>query len=160
MIASKRLPKLALLLCCMPLVITAASAASRREVVKLPVPAMMIYPGDKIEEGMLREHGFFKKSVAQLSIVSRMQDVVGLEARRTLFPGKPIPKNAVQDPVVVKRGSSVLLVFKEEGLEIRAIVEAQESGAIGANIRARNPDTGLSVLGKVQEDGSLLAEGE
>lgn len=160
MTALKRLHNLALLICCVLLSLTAASAAGQREVVKLPVPAMMIYPGDQIEEGMLREHGFFKKSVAQLSIVHRMQDVIGLEARRTLFPGKPIPKNAIQDPVVVRRGSSVLLVFKEEGLEIRAIVEAQESGAVGSNIRARNPDTGLSVLGRVQEDGSLLAEGE
>ncbi len=160
MSALKRLHNLALLVCCVPLLLTAASAAGRREVIKLPVPAMMIYPGDKIEEGMLREHGFLRKSVVRLSIVSRMQDVVGLEARRTLLPGKPIPKNAIQDPVVVQRGTSVQLVFKEEGLEIRTIVEAQESGAVGVNIRARNPDTGISVLGKVQENGSLLAEGE
>ncbi len=160
MSASKHLQSLILLTLFLPMCITAASAASRREVVKLPVPAMMIYPGDKIEEGMLREHGFIKSTVAQLSIANRMEDVVGLEARRTLFPGKPIPINAVQDPVVVQRGSSVLLVFKENGLEIRAIVEAQESGSVGANIRARNPDTGLSVMGKVQADGSLLAEGE
>ncbi|WP_208990778.1 flagellar basal body P-ring formation chaperone FlgA [Pseudovibrio sp. Tun.PSC04-5.I4] len=137
-----------------------ALAAGGREVVKLPVPAMMIYPGDKIEAGMLRQNGFFKRSVAQLSVVKRIEDVIGLEARRTLFPGKLIPNNAVQDPIVIKRGSSVLLVFRENGLEIRVIVEAQESGSAGANIRARNPDTGLSVLGKVQVDGSLLAEGD
>ncbi|KZL08455.1 flagellar basal body P-ring biosynthesis protein FlgA [Pseudovibrio axinellae] len=158
--ATKRFIRAAVLLCCVSLSSTAAPAAGGREVVKLPVPAMMIYPGDTIEAGMLREHGFYAKSVAQLSVVHRMENVVGLEARRTLFPGKPIPNNAVQEPVVVKRGSSVLLVFKENGLEIRAIVEAQESGSIGTNIRVRNPDTGLSVLGKVQEDGSLLAEGE
>ncbi len=131
-----------------------------REIVKLPVPAVMIYPGDTIDAGMLREQGFYKKSVTNLSIVRRADDVIGLEARRTLFPGKPIPMNAVQDPVVIKRGESALLLFKADGLEIRAIVEAQESGAVGQNIRVRNPDTGLNVLGKVQEDGSLLAEGE
>lgn len=160
MSALKQISRLIIFACCMPLFSTLAVAASGREVVKIPVPAMMIYPGDKIEAGMLRQHGFFKRSIARLSIIHRAEDVVGLEARRTLFPGKPIPNNAVQDPIVVKRGSSVLLVFRENGLEIRVIVEAQESGSAGANIRARNPDTGLSVLGKVQEDGSLLAEGD
>lgn len=141
--------------------VTEGNAQSKSgQIVKLPVPAMMIYPGDRIEQGMLREHGFLGASLAQMALVHSFSEIVGQEARRTLFPGKPIPKNAVQDPVIIKRGSSAVLVFKENGLEIRAIVDALEAGALGENVRARNPDTGLSVVGKVQEDGTLLAEGE
>ncbi|WP_068316785.1 flagellar basal body P-ring formation chaperone FlgA [Polycladidibacter hongkongensis] len=137
--------------------LTGAHAASK--IVTLPVAGVVIYPGDQITIGMLREKNFSRRSIGALSVMRSPDQLIGKEARRTLLVGQPIPKSAIREPIIIKRGSAATLVFREDGLEIRAVVEPLESGSVGDVIKAKNLDTGLNVTGRVQPDGSLLATG-
>ena len=79
-------------------------------------------------------------------------------ARRTLLAGQPIPQNALRDPFVIRQGKTVSLIFQSGNISITGIAVALESGSAGEIIGARNPDSGMTVHGVVQADGSLRAQ--
>ncbi|WP_310620270.1 flagellar basal body P-ring formation chaperone FlgA [Flexibacterium corallicola] len=140
-----------------PLVAGASFAQS--QVQEIPVPVLVIYPGDYIDSGMIRSQKFLTRKISGMAVFRNSEGLLGMEAKRTLVPGRPIPLNGVQSPTLVKRGTPATLVFEEGGLKIVAIVEPLQSGGVGDTIKAKNIDTGLQVVGIVQEDGTLKVEG-
>ena len=46
-------------------------------------------------------------------------------------------------------------MFQDRGLEIVAHVEPLEDGIVGEIIRVRNVDTGLIIVGRVEENGTI-----
>ena len=123
----------------------------------LPVPAVTLYPGDVITDAHLVDRAF--RVAARVSIDNRLA-IVGKVARRTLLPGQPIPLNAVDDPKVVRRGVPTQVVFRESDLVITGIVEPMASASVNEMVKARNPDTGLMVVGIVQADGTIRVGSE
>jgi len=121
----------------------------------LPVPAVTIYPGDTIQDSMLRERSFPSGYRARLAVIEAPRAIVGKVARRTLLPGEPIPVNAVDDPKIVTRGVPTQVIFSEGGLTITTVASPLESGSLGEQIRVRNMDTGRIILGTVQADGKV-----
>jgi flagella basal body P-ring formation protein FlgA len=91
------------------------------------------------------------------SIVTDKESVAGKMARRTLLPGQPIPRNALRDPYAVHQGKTVTLIFQSGSITITGVALALESGSVGEIINARNPDSGATVRGVIQADGSLRA---
>lgn len=132
-------------------------AQAAPEGIVLPVPAVTLYPGDIISDGHLVDRAF--RIAARVSIENRLA-VVGKVARRTLLPGQPIPLNAVDDPKVVRRGVPTQVVFRESDLVITGIVEPMASASVNEMVKARNPDTGLIVVGVVQADGTIRVGSE
>jgi len=132
-------------------------AQAAPESIMLPVPAVTLYPGDVISDAHLVDRAF--RSAARVSIDNRLA-IVGKVARRTLLPGQPIPLNAVDDPKVVRRGVPTQVVFREADLVITGIVEPMQSASVNEMVKARNPDTGLTVVGVVQADGTIRVGGE
>lgn len=124
----------------------------------LPVPLAIIYPGDPIRESMLGEKVF--AGGMDGSVVDSKSALLGKVARRTLLPDQPIPSYAVDAPKLVAINAPVRIVFDEGGLVIIAYGSALQAGAVGDLIRVRNQDSGLTVSGKVQPDGSIrVSEG-
>lgn len=132
-------------------------AQAAPEAVMLPVPAVTLYPGDVITDAHLVDRAF--RVAARVSIDNRLA-VVGKVTRRTLLPGQPIPLNAVDDPKVVRRGVPTHVVFRESDLVITGIVEPMASASVNEMVKARNPDTGLIVIGVVQADGTIRVGSE
>lgn len=122
---------------------------------RLPVPAVTIYPGDIIQESMLTERSFLETTRWRHAVVESPRALIGKSARRTLLPSRPIPLNAVEDAKVVTRGVPTRIVFEEEGLNITTLGSPLQSGSVGEFIRVRNLDSGLTILARVQEDGTL-----
>ncbi len=121
----------------------------------LPVPTITIYPGETIKPGVIEERAFSAHAVGRMPVVEDARLLQGKVARRTLLPGQLIPHNAVEEPRLVERGASVRVVFSESGLTIVAVASALEAGSHGDQVRARNLDSGVTIIGKVQADGSL-----
>jgi flagella basal body P-ring formation protein FlgA len=132
-------------------------ALAAPEGVMLPVPAVTLYPGDVISDAHLVDRAF--RTAARVSIDNRLA-IVGKVARRTLLPGQPIPLNAVDDAKVVRRGVPTQVVFRESDLVITGIVEPMASASVNEMVKARNPDTGLMVVGVVQADGTIRVGSE
>ncbi|WP_380055161.1 flagellar basal body P-ring formation chaperone FlgA [Falsihalocynthiibacter sp. SS001] len=85
-------------------------------------------------------------------------DVIGLEARTTIYAGRPIRRAEVGSPAMVERNQIVTLTYIDGGLNIS--VEARSLGRGGANdvLRFMNLASRTTVSGVVQADGSILVQ--
>jgi len=121
----------------------------------LPVPTVVIYPGDLIRDNVLVDREVTLPSLAVGSVVDNRAALIGKVARRTLLPGKPIPMIGVADPKVVLVGTQVRVIFQEGGLTITTYAQALQAGGVGDVIKLRNPESGLILSGMVQADGTV-----
>lgn len=134
--------------------LTAAQVAMAEERV-LPVPSVTIYPGDTINESMLKDRTFPENYRYRTAVIESPRVLVGKMARRTLLPGEPIPMSAVDDPKLVTRGVQAQIVFEEGGLSIMGTGIPLQSGALGETIQVKNADSGRIITGRVQSDGRI-----
>ncbi len=126
----------------------------------LPVPNVTIYPGDTIREGWLVDRDFSSNpQAARTGFVDTHDALVGKIARRTLLPGVPIPMTAVAEPRLIANGARVRIVFVEGGMTITTYGSALQAGGAGDMVSIRNLDSGLTVSGIVQPDGSVRVSG-
>lgn len=89
----------------------------------------------------------------QVSDGTGAEDVVGLEARITLYPNRPIRVGDVGPPAIVERNQLVTLVYATGGLRIITEGRALARGAAGDTVRVINLASRLSVSGRVRDDG-------
>jgi flagella basal body P-ring formation protein FlgA len=130
------------------------------ETLTLPVPKLTIYPGDTIGDDWLVDREFTAEFVAaRPSLVESREAIVGKVARRTLLPGAPVPSSAVGERKLVVQGGKVRIVFEDGGLSIVAFGTALQSGIVGAVVQVRNLDSGVTITGIVEADGSVRVSG-
>jgi len=126
----------------------------------LPVPNVTIYPGDTIRENWLVDRDFSSNPlIARSGFADTHDALVGKIARRTLLPGSPIPATAVTEPRLIVNGARVRIVFVEGGMTITTYGAALQAGGAGDIVSIRNLDSGLTVSGVVQPDGSVRVSG-
>ncbi len=126
----------------------------------LPVPSIVIYPGEVIKDNCLVDQDFSAGFAAsKLAAIGTRAAIVGKVARRTLLPGSPVPLNAVADPRAVSNGGKVRILFQDGVLAITAYGTALQAGSAGDIISVRNLGSGLTIWGTVQADGSVRAGG-
>jgi flagella basal body P-ring formation protein FlgA len=126
----------------------------------LPVPNVTIYPGDTIRENWLVDRDFSSNPVAiRNGFIESRDALVGKIARRTLLPGVPISATAVTEPRLIVNGARVRIVFVEGGMTITTYGSALQAGGAGDIVSVRNLDSGLTISGVVQPDGSVSVSG-
>jgi flagella basal body P-ring formation protein FlgA len=122
----------------------------------LPVSAEGVVPTRTIRaDAIILETDVTLRSDMQSSGYTRLQDVVGQEARVVLYPGKPIGIDDIGPPAIVRRNQLVRLSFAASGLQIATEGRALERGAIGDRVRIMNLSSRATVFGQVQSDGSI-----
>jgi flagella basal body P-ring formation protein FlgA len=124
-----------------------------------PTPTAVIYPGDVIHDDMIADSPQGGVRDGAGPFVEDRALVVGKVARLTLLPGHAIPYAGVSNRKLVANGAEVKLVYSEGGLVIMTTGAALQDGAIGDVVRVRNSDSGVTVSGFVQPDGSVRVGG-
>jgi flagella basal body P-ring formation protein FlgA len=124
-----------------------------------PSPKGVIYPGDVIRDDMLADLPQGGVRDGGGPFVEDRALIVGKVARLTLLPGHAIPFAGVSNRKVVANGGEVRLVYAEGGLLIMTTGAALQDGSIGDVVRVRNSDSGVTVSGAVQPDGSVKVGG-
>ena len=81
--------------------------------------------------------------------------VVGMEARITLYPGRPIRRGDVGPPALVERNQVVELLYNRPGLTISTEGRALDRAAAGEWIRVLNLSSRTSVTGLVLPSGAV-----
>jgi flagella basal body P-ring formation protein FlgA len=82
--------------------------------------------------------------------------VIGLEARVTLYAGRPIVASDVGSAALVERNQTVSLVFRSAGLSILTEGRALTRGAEGDQIKVMNLASRTTVTGTIEADGTVL----
>lgn len=146
--------RLALALC---LIVPLGSPAFGQDA-PAPTPKAVIYPGDVIRDDMLTDAPGAVRDGGGPYVTSR-DLVVGKAARMTLLPGHAIPFASVANRKLVANGKDVTLIYEEDGLTIVTNGSALQDGMVGDLVRVRNSDSGVTVSGAVQADGSVKVGG-
>lgn len=87
------------------------------------------------------------------------KNIIGLETRNTLYPGRPIRNDDVGPVALVKRNQHVELVFRHGGLMISTEARALQRGAMGEFVRVMNLTSRTTVTGRVSQNGSVVVGG-
>lgn len=126
-----------------------ASAVSAESV----VPTSAIRPRSVITEDMV---AVVKKDLR--GGLSALSDVVGMEARVALYPGRAIRAEDIGAPAVIERNQVVQLIYQSAGLEILTDGRAMGRGAVGEVLRVMNLSSRSTVVGTVRPDRSILVQ--
>lgn len=121
----------------------------------LPVPTVVIYPGQNIlDKGIITSR--FRIPGAKLAAYvieeGMLKDKV---AKRTLLPNKPIMMIDLTSPDIVRAGVPTAIIYREEGVTIQGLGLPLSSAAEGEQVRVRNADSGVTISGVVAADGSI-----
>ena len=92
-------------------------------------------------------------------VFSDPDDVIGMEARVALYPGRPIGPDDIGPPAIVDRNAIVTLVFRQGALTIVAEARALGRGGAGDRLRVMNLASKSIVSGTIQQDGSVRVGG-
>src|SRR5271165_1893350 len=133
-------------------------AAAAQEIAA-PTPRSVIYPGDVIRDNMLADLPQGGMRDGEGPFVENRALIVGKVARLTLLPGHAIPFTGVSNRKVVANGAEVRLIYAEGDLLIMTTGAALQDGSVGEVVRVRNSDSGVTVSGAVQSDGSVKVGG-
>ena len=87
-------------------------------------------------------------------------DIAGLEARITLYPGRPIMPHHVGPAALVTRNQPVTLIYRSGGLSIAAEARSLARGGEGDMVRVMNLSSRATVIGRVRPDGSVEVQPE
>lgn len=87
---------------------------------------------------------------------ARIDEIVGLEARRAIYPGRPITAEEVGPPAVIERNAIVPLLFQHHGLTILTEGRALSRAASGEVLRVMNLTSRQTITGTAQANGTVL----
>ena len=85
----------------------------------------------------------------------RVEDVIGQEARIALYPGRPIPFDAIGPPAIISRNQIVEMRFEGRGILISTEGRALERGGVGDRVRIMNLTSKSVMFGYVEPDGTI-----
>lgn len=87
-------------------------------------------------------------------------EVVGYEAKTTLYPGRPILRGTLGEPALVDRNQIVEIIFARNGLRISAEGRALGRGGAGDRIRVMNMSSRATLFGTIDTDGTVRISNE
>ncbi|WP_257883507.1 flagellar basal body P-ring formation chaperone FlgA [Roseobacter insulae] len=88
----------------------------------------------------------------------RVTDVIGQEAKTTLYAGRPILVDSIGPPALVSRNQIVSLRFQTAGLIITTEGRSLERGGVGDRVRIMNLTSRATLFGHIQPDGSVQVQ--
>ncbi len=84
-----------------------------------------------------------------------LDEVIGMEARVVLYPGRPIRIDDIGPPALVERNQIVTLIYSAGGLTIATDARSLGRGGVGDRLRVMNLSSRNTVSGWILADGSV-----
>ncbi len=94
---------------------------------------------------------------ARRGYYNRLDEVVGLAAKRRIRAGQTITPALIEQAMAVRRGQPVRIVASNDGIEASTSGEALGDGQPGDVIRVRNTRSGKVIDAKVMEQGVVTS---
>ncbi len=95
------------------------------------------------------------KNADIIGALSNPDDIVGQEARITLYPGRPVRPGDVGPAAIIGRNDIVTLIFARGELRIATEGRSLGRGAPGEIVRVMNMSSRATVTGKIMADGTI-----
>lgn len=92
---------------------------------------------------------------SQPGVASDPAQVVGLEARVAIYPGRPVRLADLGPAAVVERNETVVMIYRQGGLTILSEGRALGRAALGDSVTVMNSTSRQSVQGRVTSFGQV-----
>lgn len=115
------------------------------------VPTRKLVPGEIVTKENLAIVHMPKGRVSSFSIVS-FEEVVGMEVKRLLTPGRPIATQSLTHPLIIKRGDKIEILLKMGALVVRAPGKATSDASLGQKLRVVNLVSNKNVVGLAKSE--------
>lgn len=107
-------------------------------------------------QSILSREDLLVKSATVLGAYSNLEELIGLETRVALYPGRPIRPGDVGPAAIVERNQIITLIYDRGGLRISTEGRSLMRGGVGDRIRVMNMASRATVSGKVQLSGNVI----
>ena len=148
--------RLALFVATLLLVMPAFAQEPDSQGLRVVVPARDIARGELISESDL-VYGTLPLSTGVSGVVTNMEALSGMEARRVLRAGETVRPEDVRHPILVTRGSTVTMTFEAPGITVTAMGKALSEGGLGETIGVQNVASYRQVSAVVTGPGQVRA---
>jgi flagella basal body P-ring formation protein FlgA len=118
--------------------------------------ARTLMPGDVLAEGDVTPRALPRPLAGTLPAD---RNIVGMEMRRRVIANHPLTDRDLGQRLVVHANAPVRVLWGGGALVLAMDGRALESGTVGESIRVLNTATSRTVHGTVQEDGTVVADG-
>lgn len=136
----------------------AAADSAFAATVRIVVPAHEIARGDTISESDLT-YATVDGASLMAGVPTKIDEVKGMQARRTLSAGQPFRADDVRHPIVITRGQTVTMEFDAPGVQLTAMGRAMSEGGVGDTVTVQNPASYRMISGIVIAPGTVRATG-
>ncbi len=123
---------------------------------RIVVPARDIARGETIAESDLT-YVFVAPNNAISGTATRMDALVGMQARRVLRAGESMRGDDVRRPVLVAKGMTVTMIFEAPGVLVTATGRAMSEGGLGESVTVQNPASFRQITATVTGPGAVKA---
>ncbi|MGV6810882.1 MAG: flagellar basal body P-ring formation chaperone FlgA [Brevirhabdus sp.] len=122
--------------------------------VSIPVPIRRLEPGDIVSGADLQS---LEMPWARLSsfAATQMEDLVGMQVRRALVPGRAVARKSVMPPSVVSRGQKVMIELSQGSLRLSVMGRALSDAYLGQEIRVVNLSSNKTIVAVAIADGRV-----
>jgi flagella basal body P-ring formation protein FlgA len=124
--------------------------------VRIVVPAHDIARGETIADSDL-SYQTIPATQAFNGIVTSMNELDGMQARRVLRAGETVRNDDVRHPILVTKGSTVTMTFVAPGVVLNATGKAVTEGGMGETVVVLNPVSYRQVSAVVTGAGQVRA---
>ena len=94
-------------------------------------------------------------SILPRNHITEADDVVGMELKHQLSPGRTVTANMLTRPDTIKKGQQVTIYSRSGGLLVSSVGIAMANGAEGARVKVKNPSSRRIIEGIVRADGNV-----
>lgn len=112
-------------------------------------PAAEVIASRTIAPGAVLAAADLRVAASDPEALRLRDEMIGLEARRAIYAGRPVTLQELGPPTLVRRNDVVTLRFIGGRLEIRTEGRALEAGGQGERIRVLNLNSRQPVAGRV-----------
>jgi flagella basal body P-ring formation protein FlgA len=135
-----------------------AAGSAFASTVRVVVPAHDIARGDTIGENDL-VYAMVDGAALMSGVPTKIDEIKGMEARRTLSAGQTFRGDDVRRPIVITKGQTVTMQFVVPGVELTAMGRAMSEGGVGDTVTIQNPVSYRMISGIVIAPGTVRATG-
>jgi flagella basal body P-ring formation protein FlgA len=91
-------------------------------------------------------------------MVSLGSDLVGMTAQRTLTPDRPIKQSEIDQPLSIRRGDKITLIYRLGVMELAARGRALQDGRPGERVNVVNSDSDKRLQGTVLANNQVMID--
>lgn len=90
--------------------------------------------------------------------ITEYEELVGMQVRRMLSPGRPVHHQSVTPPVIVSRGDKVTIELQYGPLQLTATGKAISDAHLGQEVRVVNLSSNKTIIAIAKGDGLVEAQ--